>query len=212
MIKKSLILGLALISQCVFASPGLRSPADVKTKIEDGICSISITGRVDQYMLAEFQKQNDLLRNWPCLEKQVILNSLGGVVEVAYQIGNIVRSAGYNTLVKVNDQCNSACTLIFIAGLERTVEDLGNSRYSKIGFHAYRAEDGTCIKKKSDSNLVEDNFVQRQLRAYNYAASMLGRENGIKFGQITFAIDCHDMGFAKPEILAKFNFATKVKQ
>jgi hypothetical protein len=53
----------------------------------------------------------------------IILNSPGGSVDDAISIGEFVRSRNWDTLVQSNAVCNSACTMIWLAG---TARSLGN--------------------------------------------------------------------------------------
>lgn len=68
----------------------------------------------------------------------VILQSPGGLVKEALQIGAEIRLNNYATMVLPEGECFSACGLIWVAGARRYM-----SASSKIGFHAaYREENG----------------------------------------------------------------------
>jgi uncharacterized protein YecT (DUF1311 family) len=68
----------------------------------------------------------------------VILQSPGGLVKEALQIGAQIRLNNYATMVLPDGECFSACGLIWVAGARRYM-----SASSKIGFHAaYREENG----------------------------------------------------------------------
>jgi hypothetical protein len=60
--------------------------------------------------------------------KLIHLNSLGGRIEEAQRIGDIIMRRGLSTYV--SNRCLSACTIIFLSGRERLI-----SSESKIGFH-----------------------------------------------------------------------------
>ena len=70
------------------------------------------------------------------LNKQltIILDSPGGSVDDAISIGEFVRSRNWDTLVQSNAICNSACTMIWLAG---TTESLDNR--ARFGFHSASA-------------------------------------------------------------------------
>lgn len=70
-----------------------------------------------------------VLKETPDL-RELLLDSPGGRVHAARGISKLVTEHGLNT--RVDHTCASACTLIFIAGLERTLAPDG-----KLGFHAY---------------------------------------------------------------------------
>ena len=61
----------------------------------------------------------------------VILNSPGGWIGEAMAIGGLVRSRNYETRVENGAVCNSACTLIWLAGTSRHLD----SR-ARLGFHS----------------------------------------------------------------------------
>lgn len=68
----------------------------------------------------------------------VILESRGGVVKEALQIGAEIRLRNFATMVLPDDECFSACGLIWVSGARRYM-----SPTSKLGFHAaYREENG----------------------------------------------------------------------
>ena len=60
----------------------------------------------------------------------VYLDSPGGRVSPAIEIGKIIRLKGFETAVE-DGQCSSACALIWLAGEPRAM-----SNFSSIGFHA----------------------------------------------------------------------------
>lgn len=68
----------------------------------------------------------------------VILQSPGGLVKEALQIGAEIRIKNFATMVASDGECFSACGLIWLSGARRYM-----SPDSKIGFHAaYREENG----------------------------------------------------------------------
>ena len=68
----------------------------------------------------------------------VVLQSPGGLVKEALQIGAEIRMKNFATMVASDGECFSACGLIWVSGARRYM-----SPDSKIGFHAaYREENG----------------------------------------------------------------------
>jgi membrane-bound ClpP family serine protease len=63
----------------------------------------------------------------------VLLNSPGGAIGTAIEIGKIIKQRGFKTAVPDFERCLSACALIWLAGKERLV---GGS--ASIGFHSTR--------------------------------------------------------------------------
>ncbi|RWP68180.1 hypothetical protein [Mesorhizobium sp.] len=68
----------------------------------------------------------------------VFLESPGGLVKEALEIGAEIRVRNFATVVSTGQDCFSACGLIWVSGARRYM-----SSTSKIGFHAaYREENG----------------------------------------------------------------------
>lgn len=61
------------------------------------------------------------------------LQSMGGLIVEARGMAKVVKAAGLHT--HVTGRCFSACTLVFIAGFQRSVELEG-----ELGFHQYRVD------------------------------------------------------------------------
>ena len=61
----------------------------------------------------------------------IVLNSRGGHLGTAAKIGRIVRIQKYETALHNGSICNSACTLIWLAGSLRHLE-----RRARLGFHS----------------------------------------------------------------------------
>lgn len=68
----------------------------------------------------------------------VILESEGGRLLPALEIGKMIRVQGMETLIAEGRVCTSSCALIWLAGMPRTM-----SETSRVGFHAsYQAANG----------------------------------------------------------------------
>ncbi|WP_164157565.1 COG3904 family protein [Sandarakinorhabdus rubra] len=61
----------------------------------------------------------------------VILDSPGGSVNSALEIGRLIRSRGMKTVITRNNYCASACALIWVAGARRIL-----APGARVGFHA----------------------------------------------------------------------------
>lgn len=100
----------------------------------------------------------------------ISLNSDGGLIYAARALALKILEKQLNT--HVAKRCNSACTLVFLAGKNRTM-----SKGAKIGFHQYRFEKGNPLQKataKSEqekdqayflSRNIEKGFVEQVFRA-----------------------------------------------
>ena len=80
----------------------------------------------------------------------VVLNSEGGAIYPAMDIGRTIKLRGYATVVLDGSSCASACALIWISGSRRIIDGGG-----EVGFHAsYLNTDGTKIETGVGNALV----------------------------------------------------------
>jgi hypothetical protein len=80
----------------------------------------------------------------------VELDSDGGSLRTALEIGRIIRLGEFDTVVGNDQSCASACALIWLAGAHRTMVVGG-----RIGFHAsYVDLDGSLIQTGMGNALV----------------------------------------------------------
>jgi hypothetical protein len=61
----------------------------------------------------------------------IVLDSDGGAIVPAMDIGRTIRLREYSTVVYKDGRCTSACALIWAAGIRRVIFEGG-----KVGFHA----------------------------------------------------------------------------
>lgn len=86
----------------------------------------------------------------------VLLNSDGGAIAPAMDIGRTIKLREYSTAVYNDSSCASACALIWIAGIRRAIFDGG-----KVGFHAsYLDVNGTMIETGMGNALVGHYLAQ----------------------------------------------------
>jgi hypothetical protein len=115
--------------------------------LEKGRTAIFLIGEIKPDDATTFralaQKYDDAL---------VLLESDGGSVGAAIEIGKAIRLKGYSTAVINGSSCNSSCALIWLAGSPRAL-----SKSAKIGFHAAYAD------------------VDGQARESGFANAMIGR-------------------------------------
>lgn len=80
----------------------------------------------------------------------VVLNSFGGTIVPAMDIGRTIKLREYTTVILDGSVCASACALIWLAGTRRAIYEGG-----QVGFHAsYRNVDGTLIETGVGNALV----------------------------------------------------------
>lgn len=126
---------LGLLVSAVLCSVTVAKAAEIEKIDLPGIDVplISLRGPIEQGDGDKFSKLAEGLHR-----ASVILKSPGGLVKEALQIGAIIRMSGFSTMVAADQECFSACGLIWVSGVRRYMSDT-----SLIGFHAaYREENG----------------------------------------------------------------------
>lgn len=101
-----------------FAQVRLQVSEDRRTLLIEGGIGFGLTGKVASVL--QYNPQITTIE----------LASIGGRVQEARKLGELVRARGLNTVVVSG--CHSACTLIFMGGTERRISPDG-----QLGFHRY---------------------------------------------------------------------------
>lgn len=135
-----------LFAGTTLLSAGMTHAATIThEKLDDTTEIILIEGDI---VVGDLERFRQISLRYP--EGLVVLNSNGGLIHPAIEIGKIIKIAGYSTAVRESDVCASACALIWMAGSERIASFAGN-----IGFHAsYRSENGRLIKSGAANALI----------------------------------------------------------
>jgi hypothetical protein len=84
----------------------------------------------------------------------VLLESDGGSLIDALDIGETIRLKGYSTAVINGSSCNSACALIWLAGTPRML-----SRSGKIGFHAAYTDKSGSAQESGVANAMVGRYL-----------------------------------------------------
>lgn len=128
-------------------SANVSEAADVNVhKFDDqSTVAISIVGEIK---VGDDQKFRDIAAQYP--DAYVFLNSDGGSIVPAMEIGRTIRLRDYTTVVLSDEHCVSACALIWLSGTKRVVFEGG-----KLGFHAsYYDEHGVKFETGVGNALV----------------------------------------------------------
>ena len=99
--------------------------------LEGGVEGVYITGEI---ALGDDAVFRDITKRFP--DAVVFLESPGGTVIPALEIGRLVRERGYRTVVLAGGTCASSCALIWLAGTQRYLAPGG-----RVGFHASSTQD-----------------------------------------------------------------------
>ena len=125
------LLAIPILTGCITVSGYKQYAANVS--FDSQSCEITLSGNIDNKITSQFQQllqTNSQIKN--CKETTIILSSMGGNVYPAITLGNIVRNNKFNTKVKDNEICGSACVLVYISGTKRYMSSSSNT---KIGLH-----------------------------------------------------------------------------
>lgn len=102
----------------------LRQPLSVRLG-SGGV--LEVTGTIDMGSAARFTTEVETFREYI---KSVALDSPGGSVNDALEMGRVIRAAGFTTSVAAGALCASSCPLVFAGGTERLATEK-----SAIGVH-----------------------------------------------------------------------------
>lgn len=123
------LLAISILTGCLVMPK--QYPTDVSFNGQS--CEITVSGYIDNKITSQFQQliqTNSQIKN--CKEVTIVLSSMGGSLYPAITLGNIIRNNKFNTKVKDNEICGSACVLIYISGTKRYMSSSSNT---KIGLH-----------------------------------------------------------------------------
>ncbi|MER9413478.1 MULTISPECIES: lysozyme inhibitor LprI family protein [unclassified Mesorhizobium] len=136
-------LAFALIS-------GRAAAADIQLIDSNG--TVDIIGVSGEIVQGDADRFYDLTLNRGRV--LVLLQSPGGLIEEALQIGARIRLSSYVTSVGADGECYSACGLIWVAGVRRYM-----SPTSKIGFHAAYTEENGQYKESGVANAEVGSYL-----------------------------------------------------
>lgn len=129
-------------------TPAAAFAADIEVmppEDDDDIAIISIDGEITSGDAEVFRKVAAQYAN-----AAILLNSDGGMISPAMEIGRTIKLMNYSTVVSSTGSCASACALIWLAGAERMIFEGG-----EVGFHAaYLDTDGTKLETGVGNALV----------------------------------------------------------
>ena len=143
-------------------------PSDYRVQVRDD--RLLISGTVGTEMWRAVQRT---LIEHPGIAL-VEVNSPGGQVSPAIAIADLIRKRGLDTLAE--GRCYSACTLIFLAGQERSL-----GPFARLGFHAaYRSlANGQKLPSLEINRAITQRFVNRgvdqdfAIKAWSYPSEDL---------------------------------------
>ena len=167
-----------------------------------GVEGIYVTGEIQLGDDAVFRRIAD---RFP--DAVVFLESPGGTVIPALEIGRLVRERGYRTAVLAGGTCASSCALIWLAGTPRYLESGG-----QVGFHASSTEEDGRLVESGLSNAFVGYYLSKlelseravvfATMASPYELTWLTAENsegaGISFESALQSVPAPDLAYFGP--------------
>jgi hypothetical protein len=118
------------LALCLALATSVRAAEIKGTPQPDGQDIVSISGVIKP---GDDQKFTEVAGN--LRDITITLNSIGGLNQPAANIGSRIRSLGWETAVRNGAACNSACALIWFAGVYRHLD-----RRARLGLHSASTE------------------------------------------------------------------------
>lgn len=153
---------------------------------DDGL-ALTINGGI-RFGLAEDMR--NALDGWPEV-RTVILNSPGGRLGAAETAAQLIEEKGLNTFVK--EDCESACTRVFVAGKERYLLE-----HATLGFHG-----SSVTKPVLGDGLIK--WIADQVTVRQYMRDGIDREfmeHAVSIAPASMWFPTHDQLFAAHVITA----------
>jgi hypothetical protein len=142
-----------LLNLAGLAAAGLTATAASATvehaTLDRGIEAIVISGDI---LEGDDTRFADLSRRYP--RATVYLESAGGSLMPAIEIGKLVHARRHATAVLDGSVCTSACALIWIAGAPRYLGQQG-----RLGFHASYSDEGGRLVETGVGNAMVGHYL-----------------------------------------------------
>jgi len=171
---------------------------------KEGICFISLTGKIQNDIESSFDKALSFSRSDNCTERVVLLNSRGGNLGIAMKLGKVIRSEGLST--QINGECDSACGFIFVGGVNRLVDlDSPTTIASRFKVHQPTAPTVSGINRCVNNDYLNSPLVAT---VKTYLLSMLPDTSAQYLLRMMMSVKCDDELNIEPRSLLDFKVAT----
>jgi len=149
---RSRLLGLGALGLAASGLAAMPALAAVEhSTLDRGVEAIFITGDIHEGDDARF---GDFSRRFP--RAVIYLESAGGALVPAIEIGKLVRARRHATAVLDGSTCTSACALIWIAGTPRYL-----APQSRLGFHASYSDEGGRLVETGVGNAMVGHYLSQ---------------------------------------------------
>lgn len=141
----------ALVAACITLTlEGRADAAKISTfKLDAGRMALLLTGTIEHGDGARFRAEASKYD-----KADVLLESDGGALSDALEIGEAIRLKGYATAVLNGSDCNSSCALIWLAGTPRKL-----SKSGRVGFHAAYTDHSGSAQESGVANAMVGRYL-----------------------------------------------------
>lgn len=133
----------AVVAAAALAAAPVSAAIEHST-LADGSEGIYVTGEIQ---LGDENRFRALADQHP--DAVVYLESPGGAVVAAVEIGKLIREKDYATAVLAEGTCTSSCALVWLAGTRRYL-----APGAQLGFHASHMDDGGRLVETGVGNAI----------------------------------------------------------
>lgn len=202
---------LLLIASCAVADLNLSDhihnyhDGQVAVFTSRGDCILSIKGEINTQLESLVVHGLDELAALDCTDRIVLLQSHGGNVSAAMNIGEHIRH--HHMMTHIHGVCDSACGLIFISGIKRTVS-LGTTSEpeTELGFHQLKPAMG--LQQCLNENQINP-FLLSEIKFY--LRTMLPKESADAYYSEMMGAPCKGMEYLNAHFLLDKGIATSVE-
>ena len=148
-----------------------------------GECELKIDGKINDPLINAFDEVMKKADHSGCSSYELELNSGGGNLAVALDLGNIIKMRKMTTIAL--NRCKSGCVYLFISGEHRIA-----SKHTVFGMHKGRnTKSGECATPKTVSKDDPSYFTDLQ----EYVVKRLGGRAGKFFVAKENVASCNEM-------------------
>ena len=172
-----LVLFITLMNDAVAASLVIKDK-----------CTIVLSGEIDKFTDVDLSTSYKSLNDGKpekCnsdYSPRLYFNSGGGDVDAAMKAGYFIRQKNFKTWVDSKASCASACVLMFLGGVDRTV-------WGRVGLHrpySLKYSDSESDSRASYEKI--NNQISQYLSRMNITTDLLNRMNSVSPGEIKWLI------------------------
>ena len=151
--------------------------------LRSGECELKIDGKINSSLINAFDEVMKKADHSGCSSYQLELNSGGGNLAVALDLGNIIKMRKMTTIAL--NRCKSSCIYLFISGEQRIA-----SKHTVFGMHKGK---NTKSQECATPNTVSKDDPSYFTDLQEYVVKRLGKKAGAFFVAKENVAGCNEM-------------------